>query len=153
MSSYILTINGVTHNVETPPDTPLLYVMRDLLGITGSKYACGIGYCGACVSHVGDAAVRTCVFPVEKVEGAPITTIEGLADGDTLHPVQQAWIDEDVSQCGFCQPGQIMTAVKLLENNPNPDDDAIDAAMSNNVCRCGSYARIRAAIKRAASGG
>jgi aerobic-type carbon monoxide dehydrogenase small subunit (CoxS/CutS family) len=105
------------------------------------------------VSHVGDAAVRTCVFPVGRVGGAPITTIEGLANGDVLHPVQQAWIDEDVSQCGFCQSGQIMTAVKLLESNPNPDDDAIDAAMSHNICRCGSYVRIRAAIKRAASGG
>jgi isoquinoline 1-oxidoreductase alpha subunit len=153
MSSYTLTINGVTHSVEAPADMPLLYVIRDLLGITGPKYACGSGFCGACVSHVGDAAVRTCVFPVDKVGSAPITTIEGLADGDTLHPVQQAWIDEDVSQCGFCQPGQIMTAVKLLESNPNPDDDAIDAAMSHNICRCGSYVRIRAAIKRAASGG
>ncbi|MGD8911607.1 MAG: (2Fe-2S)-binding protein [Candidatus Thiodiazotropha sp.] len=153
MSSYTLTINGVSHSVESPADMPLLYVMRDLLGITGPKYSCGSGYCGACVCHVGDAAVPTCVFPVDRVDGAPITTIEGLADGDTLHPVQQAWIDEDVSQCGFCQPGQIMKAVKFLESNPNPDDDAIDEAMSDNICRCGTYVRIRAAIKRAASSG
>jgi isoquinoline 1-oxidoreductase alpha subunit len=153
MPYYTLMINDVTHSVEAPADMPLLYVMRDLLGITGPKYACGIGYCGTCVSHVGNAAVRSCVYPVGRVGDAPITTIEGLADGDNLHPVQQAWIDEDVSQCGFCQPGQIMTAVKLLENNPNPDDEAIDAAMSHNICRCGCYARIRAAIKRAALGG
>jgi isoquinoline 1-oxidoreductase alpha subunit len=151
MSTYILTINGVSHSVEAPGNMPLLYVMRDLLGLTGPKYACGAGHCGACMSHVGDAAVRTCDLPVASVGDAPITTIEGLADGDNLHPVQQAWIDEDVSQCGFCQPGQIMTAVKLLENNPNPDDDTIDNAMSQNICRCGSYVRIRAAIKRAAA--
>jgi isoquinoline 1-oxidoreductase alpha subunit len=153
MPAYTLTINGAIHNVEAPSDMPLLYILRDLLGITGPKYGCGAGNCGTCVSHVGDDAVRTCVFPVSQVGNAPITTIEGLADGDTLHPVQQAWIDEDVSQCGYCQPGQIMAAVKLLEKNPNPDDNAIDAAMSRNLCRCGSYMRIRAAIKRVASGG
>jgi isoquinoline 1-oxidoreductase alpha subunit len=153
MPFFNLMINGVAYSVEAPADMSLLYVMRDLLGITGPKYGCGIGYCGACVCHVGDEAVRTCVIPVDSVGDAPITTIEGLADGDHLHPLQQAWIDEDVSQCGFCQPGQIMTAVKLLENNPTPDDNAIDDAMSQNVCRCGTYTRIRTAIKRAASGG
>jgi isoquinoline 1-oxidoreductase alpha subunit len=153
MSTYQLTINGTTHTVEAPDDMSLLSVMRDLLGITGPKYGCGVGECGTCVCHLDGVAVRTCVTPVSSVGSAQITTIEGLAQGDTLHPVQQAWIDEDVSQCGFCQPGQIMTAVKFLEDNPNPTDEDIDAAMSYNVCRCGTYTRIRAAIKRAAGGG
>jgi aerobic-type carbon monoxide dehydrogenase small subunit (CoxS/CutS family) len=132
---------------------PLLYVLRDLLGITGPKYGCGVGICGACTSHLGDQAVRPCIVPVGSVGSAPITTIEGLSDGVELHPVQQAWIDEDVAQCGFCQPGQIMAAVHLLAQNPHPDDAAIDAAMAENVCRCGTYVRIRAAIKRAAANG
>jgi isoquinoline 1-oxidoreductase alpha subunit len=153
MPVYSLTINGVAHDVEAPAEMSLLSVMRDLLGITGPKYGCGIGECGTCVCHVDGVARRTCVIPVSSVNNGVITTIEGLAQGDTLHPVQQAWIDEDVSQCGFCQPGQIMTAVKLLEDNPNPSDEDIDAAMSQNVCRCGTYMRIRAAIKRAAESG
>jgi aerobic-type carbon monoxide dehydrogenase small subunit (CoxS/CutS family) len=151
MPVFTLTVNGVDHQVDAPFEMPLLYVLRDLLGITGPKYGCGVGICGACTSHLGDEAVRPCIVAVGSVGGAPITTIEGLADGATLHPVQQAWIDEDVAQCGFCQPGQIMAAVHLLAQNPDPDDAAIDAAMSENVCRCGTYVRIRAAIKRAAA--
>jgi aerobic-type carbon monoxide dehydrogenase small subunit (CoxS/CutS family) len=150
MPYYSLMINGTIHDVEAPADMSLLSVMRDLLGITGPKYGCGIGACGTCVCHVDGVATRVCVLPVSSVGNASITTIEGLSVDGELHPVQQAWIDEDVAQCGFCQPGQIMTAVKLLENNPNPSDEEIDEAMSNNVCRCGSYMRIRAAIKRVA---
>jgi isoquinoline 1-oxidoreductase subunit alpha len=151
MPVYTLNVNGGDHVVDAPADMPLLYVLRDLLRITGPKYGCGVGICGACTSHVGDDAVRLCTFPVERVGSQRITTIEGLANGDELHPVQQAWIDEDVAQCGFCQPGQIMTAVQLLAAIPNPNDEQIDAAMSENVCRCGTYVRIRAAIKRAAT--
>lgn len=151
MPQFILTVNGTTHAVETAADLPLLYVLRDLLGITGPKYGCGVGICGACTSHVGDEAVRPCIVPVGSIGTRPITTIEGLAQDGQLHPLQQAWIDEDVAQCGFCQPGQIMTAVQLLARSPNPTDAEIDAAMSDNVCRCGTYVRIRAAIKRAAA--
>lgn len=150
MPVYNLTINETIRVVDAPADMPLLYVLRDLLDITGPKYGCGVGICGACSIHLGDEVVRPCSVPVSDVGDAAITTIEGLANGEELHPVQQAWLDEDVAQCGFCQPGQIMTAVKFLENNPNPDDNDIDAAMSENVCRCGTYVRIRAAIKRAA---
>lgn len=150
MPLYTLTVNGERRSVDVPADMPLLYVLRDLLGITGPKYGCGVGVCGACTSHLGSDAVRPCIVPIGDVGARPITTIEGLAIGDVLHPVQQAWIDEDVAQCGFCQPGQIMTAVKLLERNPAPTDADIDAAMSDNVCRCGTYVRIRAAIRRAA---
>jgi isoquinoline 1-oxidoreductase alpha subunit len=150
MPLYALTVNGNERVVEVPADMPLLYVLRDLLGITGPKYGCGVGICGACTSHVGEDVVRPCIVPIDSVGAQEVITIEGLADGDALHPVQQAWIDEDVAQCGFCQPGQIMTAVRLLAQNPNPTDAQIDAAMSDNVCRCGTYVRIRAAIKRAA---
>jgi isoquinoline 1-oxidoreductase subunit alpha len=151
MPLYTLTVNGNERVVEVPADMPLLYVLRDLLGITGPKYGCGVGICGACTSHVGEDVVRPCIVPIDNVGAQEVITIEGLADGDALHPVQQAWIDEDVAQCGFCQPGQIMTAVRLLAQNPNPTDAQIDAAMSDNVCRCGTYVRIRAAIKRAAA--
>lgn len=151
MPVYTLTVNGHERVVDAPADLPLLYVLRDLLGITGPKYGCGVGICGACTSHVGEQAVRACIVPIGSVGNLQVTTIEGLANGDELHPVQQAWIDEDVAQCGFCQPGQIMTAVQLLAQNPNPTDAEIDAAMSENVCRCGTYVRIRAAIKRAAA--
>ena len=154
MPQFTLTINGQEHTVEAPAGMRLLYVLRELLGITGPKYGCGVGICGACTCHIGaDTAIRTCIFPIEAVGSQPIKTIEGLANGDQLHKVQQAWIDEDVAQCGFCQPGQIMTAVALLAQNPNPSDSEIDAAMSGNVCRCGTYVRIRAAIKRAAAAG
>lgn len=151
MPVYTLTVNGDERVVDAPADMPLLYVLRDLLGITGPKYGCGVGICGACTSHVGDNAVRACTVPIDSVGAQHVTTIEGLADGERLHPVQQAWIDEDVAQCGFCQPGQIMTAVRLLARHPNPTDAQIDAAMAENVCRCGTYVRIRAAIKRAAA--
>lgn len=150
MPVYTIMVNGERRSVDVPADMPLLYVLRDLLGITGPKYGCGVGVCGACTSHLGADAVRPCIVPIGDVGSRPVTTIEGLAVGDVLHPVQQAWIDEDVAQCGFCQPGQIMTAVKLLERNPAPTDADIDAAMSDNVCRCGTYVRIRAAIRRAA---
>jgi isoquinoline 1-oxidoreductase subunit alpha len=150
MPVYMITVNGERRTVDVPADMPLLYVLRDLLGITGPKYGCGVGVCGACTSHLGGDAVRPCVVPIGDVGSRAVTTIEGLAIGDVLHPVQQAWIDEDVAQCGFCQPGQIMAAVKLLERNPAPSDADIDAAMSDNVCRCGTYVRIRAAIRRAA---
>jgi isoquinoline 1-oxidoreductase alpha subunit len=151
MPAYTLRINGETRTVDAPADLPLLYVLRDLLGVTGPKYGCGVGICGACTSHLDGAAVRPCIVPVGSVGAREVTTIEGLADGDLLHPVQQAWIDEDVAQCGFCQPGQIMAAVDLLARIPHPTDADIDAAMSDNVCRCGTYVRIRAAIKRAAT--
>jgi len=151
MPQYVLTINGTQHTIEAPADLPLLYALRDLLGITGPKYGCGVGICGACTSHLGDTTIRPCIVTVGEVGNRPVTTIEGLATNQTLHPVQQAWIDEDVAQCGFCQPGQIMTAVQLLARIPAPTDADIDAAMSENVCRCGTYVRIRAAIKRAAA--
>jgi isoquinoline 1-oxidoreductase alpha subunit len=153
MPQYTLNVNGQAHTVDVPADMPLLYVIREILGITGPKYGCGVGICGACTSHIGtNTAVRLCITPVSTVGSQPITTIEGLApSADALHPVQQAWVDEDVAQCGFCQQGQIMTAVDLLAGNPNPSDADIDAAMANNVCRCGTYVRIRAAIKRAAT--
>ena len=144
-------LNGTDVTVESAPDLPLLWALRDLLHVTGPKYGCGVGVCGACTSHLDGEAFRPCITPVADVSGRQVTTIEGLAGHDDLHPVQQAWIEEDVAQCGFCQPGQIMTAAKLLEQNPNPTDAQIDAAMAENVCRCGTYVRIRAAIKRAAS--
>lgn len=148
MPIHHFTLNGETVSVEAPSDTPLLWVLRDVLGVTGPKYGCGVGVCGACTSHLEGAAFRPCIQPVGGVTGRQVTTIEGLG-GEGLHPVQQAWIDEDVAQCGFCQPGQIMAAVSLLQRNPHPSDADIDDAMSENVCRCGTYVRIRAAIKRA----
>lgn len=151
MPIYTLTVNGKERTVDAPADMPLLYVLRDLLGISGPKYGCGVGICGACTSHVGENVARPCIVRLDSIGQQQITTIEGLANGDTLHPVQQAWIDEDVAQCGFCQPGQIMTAVMLLAQSADPTDAEIDAAMSDNVCRCGTYVRIRAAIKRAAA--
>ena len=149
MPVHHFTLNGETVSVEAPTDMALLWVLRDLLGVTGPKYGCGVGVCGACTSHLDGEAFRPCIQPVCGVAGRQVTTIEGLG-GEGLHPVQQAWIAEDVAQCGFCQPGQIMAAVVLLRKNANPSDADIDAAMSENVCRCGTYVRIRAAIKRAA---
>ncbi len=149
MSQHTFTLNGSQITVEAPDDMPLLWVLRDLLAITAPKYGCGVGVCGACTSHVDNQAVRPCITSAADVNGHTVTTLEGLA-GETLHKVQQAWLDEDVAQCGFCQNGQIMTAVALLATNPNPSDADIDAAMSDNVCRCGTYVRIRKAIKRAA---
>jgi isoquinoline 1-oxidoreductase alpha subunit len=151
MPEYTLNVNGVPRTVDAPADMPLLWVLRDLLGVTGPKYGCGVGVCGACTSHIGtNTAARPCITPVSSVGTLPITTIEGLANGEELHPIQQAWIDADVASCGYCQPGQIMTALALIAANPNPTDDDIDIAMSQYVCRCGTYVRIRAAIKDAA---
>jgi isoquinoline 1-oxidoreductase alpha subunit len=129
---------------------PLLWALRETLGLTGTKFGCGIALCGACTVHLDGIPVRSCSTPVVAAQGRAVTTIEGIAGDDGLHRVQQAWIDEQVPQCGYCQSGQIMSAVALLRDNPNPDDSAIDAAMSGNVCRCGMYSRIRRGIKRAA---
>jgi len=148
-----LTINGTAHELEVEPDTPLLWVIRENLGLTGIKFGCGISMCGACTVHLDGKPVRSCVIPASAAEGRTVTTIEGIADEGRLHPVQQAWIEEQVPQCGYCQSGQIMSAVALLRDNPDPDDTAIDKAMSGNVCRCGMYARIRRGIKRAANSG
>lgn len=149
MPAHQFILNGQTVTVEAPEDLPLLWVLRDVLGVTGPKYGCGVGVCGACTSHLDGEAFRPCLQPVGGVTGREVMTIEGLG-AEGLHPVQQAWIAEDVAQCGFCQPGLIMSAVDLLRKNPAPSDADIDAAMSENVCRCGTYVRIRAAIKRAA---
>ena len=151
MRKYNLTVNGQRVSVDTASDTPLLWVLRDTLGVTGPKYGCGVGVCGACTSHIDGKAARPCITPMSQCAGRKVTTIEGLAVGGKLHPVQQAWLDADVAQCGFCQPGQIMSAVALLAAKRNPTDADIDAAMSDNVCRCGTYVRIRAAIKAAAA--
>jgi len=144
-------VNGARRRLDVPPDTPLLWALRDALGLTGAKYGCGAGYCGACTVHLGGAAVRSCQVPVRAAVGKPITTIEGLSS-DGSHPVQRAWVEEDVAQCGYCQPGQIMAAAALLAATPKPTDAGIDDAMSGNLCRCGTYQRIRAAIHRAADG-
>ena len=143
-----LLINNQQVDVDVAPDTPLLWVLRDQLNLTGTKYGCGRALCGACTVHVDGSPVRSCVVPVSAVANASVRTIEGL--GDELHPVQRAWQDIDVPQCGYCQSGQIMSAIALLENNPSPSDADIDNAMSGNLCRCGTYIRIRAAIKQAA---
>ena len=147
-----LTVNDKVHNLEVDPKTPLLWVLRDTLGLTGTKYGCGMALCGACTVHVNGEAVRACVTPLESVKGKQILTIEGLSE-DNNHPVQKAWIDEDVPQCGFCQSGQIMAAVALLAKTPQPSDDDINEAMAGVICRCGTYQRIRQAIKRAARPG
>ena len=144
------TVNGIKHQVDVVPDMPLLWVLRDELGITSPKYGCGIAVCGACTVQVDGMAVRSCQARIGDVAGKPVTTIEGLSNGD-LHPVQQAWIEHQVPQCGYCQIGQIMQAVSLLDLKPNPTDEDIDAAMSGNLCRCGTYARIRTAIHAAAA--
>lgn len=144
------TLNGVPREVDAPPDMPLLWVIRDVLGMTGTKFGCGLALCGACTIHLNGVATRSCVLPVGAVEGQRVRTIEGLAKGDQLHPCQRAWNELSVSQCGYCQPGQLMQASSLLAQNPSPTDADIDAQMSGNLCRCGSYPRIRAAIHRAA---
>jgi isoquinoline 1-oxidoreductase subunit alpha len=146
-----LTVNGTTHRLDIEPETPLLWVIRDEIGLTGTKYGCGIAQCGACTVHVNGEAVRSCGIVVGDVDGKSITTIEGLAP-DSRHPVQQAWLAEDVPQCGYCQPGQIMSAAALLSRTPRPSDADIDTAMNPNLCRCGTYNRIRRAIHRAAEG-
>jgi len=144
-----LIVNGASHEVQAPPDMPLLWVLRDLLGLTGTKYGCGMAQCGACTVHLEGAPLRSCVTPVATVEGKKITTIEGLS-ADGSHPVQRAWAELDVVQCGYCQSGQILSAAALLAAQPNPSDADIDAALSGNICRCGTYQRIRAAVHRAA---
>jgi isoquinoline 1-oxidoreductase subunit alpha len=149
MSSYTLTINGHTHTVEAPPNLPLLWVLRDLLDLKGTKYGCGIGQCGACTVHVNGVPMRSCLAPVSTVARMKITTIEGLSP-DGAHPLQRAWCEHDVPQCGYCQAGQIMTAAALLVANPRPTDSDIDDAMTGNLCRCGTYLRIREAIHAAA---
>ena len=145
-----LTINGQTHDVDVEPDTPLLWVLRDNIGLTGTKYGCGIAQCGACTVHVDGMAMRSCSVPVSIAEGRQITTIEGLAPNGVLTKVQQAWLDHDVPQCGYCQPGMIMAVAALLNEKPSPTDADIDAAITN-ICRCGTYQQIRAAIHAAAS--
>ncbi|SFB00526.1 isoquinoline 1-oxidoreductase, alpha subunit [Amycolatopsis marina] len=146
MPNYTFSVNGKAVTVDAPADLPLLWVLRDKLGVKGPKYGCGIDVCKACTSHLDGAAINPCVTPVAEVEGREVTTIEGLADGDKLHPVQEAWLELDVPQCGYCQPGQIMATVALLRQNPDPTDEEIDAI--ENVCRCGTYFRIREAIKK-----
>lgn len=145
-----LTVNGAAIEIDAEPEMPLLWALRDKAGILGPKFGCGIAACGACTVLVDGEPVRSCVMPVGQVSGE-VTTIDGLSDGDTLHAVQQAWLDEQVAQCGYCQAGQIMSAVALLEWTPNPTDEDIDNAMAGNLCRCGTYPRIRAAIKRVAA--
>lgn len=152
MTMIQLTVNGQAQEVEVSPDTPLLWVLRDTLGLTGTKYSCGQGLCGACTVHVDGEAQHSCTLPVGEVAGRQITTIEGLSP-DGSHPVQQAWLAENVPQCGYCQPGQIMAAAALLAQTSQPTDEQIDTAMSGNLCRCGTYQRIRRAIHRAAEGG
>ncbi len=149
MATFNLKINGDTKTVEVDPTTPLLWVLRDHLDLVGTKFGCGIASCGACTIHLDDTAMRACVLPISAVGDKKITTIEGLSEaGD--HPVQKAWLEHDVPQCGYCQAGQIMTASALLKENSNPSDDEIESAMNGNLCRCGTYTRIKAAVKTAA---
>lgn len=149
MAIFDLKINGKNEQVDVDPSTPVLWVLRDHLNLVGTKYGCGISQCGSCTIHLGDVAVRSCQLSVSSVGNQEITTIEGLSEnGD--HPLQQAWIEHDVPQCGYCQAGQIMSATALLKSNPNPTDEDIEAAMNGNICRCGTYTRIKIAIKTAA---
>lgn len=150
MSKYKLVVNNAEHEVDVSPEMPLLWVLRDKLKLTGTKFGCGIAQCGACTVHVDGSAVRSCVLSISAVSG-PVTTIEGLAEGGSLHPLQVAWIEHDVPQCGYCQAGQIMSAAALLSTNNQPSDDDIDAALAGNYCRCGTYIRIRRAIHSAAA--
>jgi len=146
-----LTINGQVHDVDAAPDTPLLWVLRDLLKLTGTKFGCGIAQCGACTVHVDGASLRSCLLPIRALAGRAVTTIEAVGATPAGRKVQQAWLDLEVVQCGYCQSGQIMSAAALLAGAANPDDADIDAAMAGNICRCGTYVRIRAAIKHAAT--
>jgi isoquinoline 1-oxidoreductase subunit alpha len=149
MSVFQLSVNGKRHTVDVDGNTPLLWVLRDVLGLTGTKFGCGVSQCGACTVHLDGRAIRSCITDVGVAALSEITTIEGLSP-DGSHPVQRAWIEEGVPQCGFCQPGQIMSATALLAANPRPDDTQIDAAMRGNICRCGTYPRIKQAIKKVA---
>ena len=145
MKIFSISINGKTHEVNADPSTPMLWVLRDHLDMTGTKFGCGIAQCGACTVHLDGVAVRSCQLPVAAIDGQEVTTIEGLSEnGD--HPVQQAWLEHDVPQCGYCQAGQIMTAAALLKQNSNPNDQEIENAMHGNICRCGTYTRIKAAV-------
>jgi aerobic-type carbon monoxide dehydrogenase small subunit (CoxS/CutS family) len=152
MPSFTLTVNNSRHTVEVDPSTPLLWVLRDTLGLTGTKYGCGQGYCSACLVHTDGQPTHSCSTSIKEAEGKNIVTIEGFTS-DEKNPLVRAWIEEEVSQCGYCQPGQIMSAAALLARNPNPSDADIDAAMAGNLCRCGTYMRIRRAIHRAATEG
>ena len=151
MPVITFNLNGSLVSVDADNDEELLWVLRDRLDVKGVKYGCGMGLCGACTSHIDGKAMRTCITPVGSIEGKHVITIDGLAQGDRLHPVQQAWIDNDVAQCGYCQAGQIMQAVSLLNSHPHPTDADIEEAMGGNLCRCGTYFRIRSAIKQAAA--
>jgi len=146
-----ITVNGQQRSLDVEPDTPLLWALRDTLGLTGTKFGCGISACGACTVHLNGRAVRSCTLPISSAEGATITTIEGLAAGGNLHPVQQAWVDHQVPQCGYCQSGMIMAVSALLEQRPHPSDEEIDAAITN-ICRCGTFARVRRAIHAISEG-
>jgi aerobic-type carbon monoxide dehydrogenase small subunit (CoxS/CutS family) len=150
MSVFNLNVNGQQHQVDVDPSTPLLWVLRDNLKLVGTKYGCGIAQCGACTIHLDGIAMRSCQLPISTVGNRKVTTIEGLSE-NADHPVQKAWLEHDVPQCGYCQSGQIMSAVALLNSNPNPTDEQIDGAMDGNLCRCGTYTRIKKAIKTAAA--
>jgi aerobic-type carbon monoxide dehydrogenase small subunit (CoxS/CutS family) len=150
MSEITLKVNGKSHTVDVDPSTPLLYILRNDLGLQGPRFGCGLGQCGACTVIVRGAAIRSCITPTSSIQGAEITTLEGLAPNGKLHPIQQAWIEEQVPQCGYCQNGQIMTTKALLDRNPNPSDAEIRQGMATVLCRCMTYYRIQAAIKRAA---
>lgn len=148
-----LTINGQMHDLDVPDDMPLLWVLRDVVGLTGTKFGCGIALCGACTVHLDGSPIRSCITPVSSVADKKITTIEAIGETESGAKIQRAWLDIEVVQCGYCQSGQIMSAAALIESNPNPSDSEIDAAMSGNICRCGTYPRIRAAIKYASQSG
>jgi len=152
MADFTITVNGRNHTVDVPPDMPLLWVLRDVIGLTGTKYGCGISQCGACTVHLDGEPVRSCVTPVSAIGQRRVLTIEGL-DSNGEHPLQRAWVAEEVPQCGYCQSGQLMSAAALLATRPNPSDRDIDEAMDGNICRCGTYDRIRRAIHRAAREG
>jgi isoquinoline 1-oxidoreductase alpha subunit len=150
--AFTIKVNGSTHSVDVDGDTPLLWVLRDLLGMTGTKFGCGMALCGACTVHVDGVAIRSCITPVDSIGAAAITTIEAIGVTAAGARIQKAWVEREVPQCGYCQSGQIMSASALLASNPHPTDTDIDAAMSGNICRCGTYIRIREAIKQAATG-
>lgn len=143
-----LTINGKPHELDVDASTPLLWVVREQLGLTGTKFGCGMAQCGACTMHLNGTAIRSCVTPLAAAEGQEITTIEGISSDGALHPVQEAWIEEQVPQCGYCQSGQVMSAVALLNENPRPSEEEIETAMSGNICRCGMYSRIKRGIQK-----
>ena len=148
--AFKIKVNGIEHEVDVDGDIPLLWVLRDVLGLTGTKFGCGMALCGACTVHMNGAPIRSCITPIQSVGNSAVTTIEAIGDTPAGQKIQKAWLDLEVIQCGYCQPGQIMSAAALLASNQNPSDDDIDAAMSGNICRCGTYVRIREAIKQAA---